>query len=64
MAGTWMNENEEEGVYAVADLPTTLPKMTRAWVNDAAATPTYRGTATGGGSILAPVWWNGSAWLY
>src|SRR5574337_1179278 len=44
--------------YTVATLPTGVQGMT-AYVTDAAATPTWGGTATGGGSTVAKVFYNG-----
>jgi hypothetical protein len=48
--------------YTVATLPTGKPAGTLAYVTDAIA-PTYLGTLTGGGSIITPVFYNGSAWV-
>jgi hypothetical protein len=52
--------------YTVATLPTATTALTgaRAYVTDAAATPAFLGTATGGGSIVAPVFCNGTGWVY
>ena len=47
--------------YTVATLPAgTVGDV--AYVTDATA-PTYLGTLTGGGSVVAPVFYNGSAWV-
>lgn len=47
--------------YTVATLPAGTIGMT-AYVTDATA-PTYLGTLTGGGSVVCPVFYNGSAWV-
>ena len=39
-------------------------KAKRGVVSDAAAAPTFWGVPTGGGSLTAPIWCNGSAWVY
>jgi len=49
------------GTFTVATLPT--PTTTAyATVTDATA-PTYLGTLTGGGSVVCPVFYNGTAWV-
>lgn len=58
------------GVYSVAGLPTCGATYVNhyATVSDASVTPTYWGTATGGGTISAPVFctYNGTTytWVY
>lgn len=47
--------------YTVATLPTGVQGMT-AYVTDATA-PTYLGTLTGGGAVVVPVFFDGSAWI-
>ena len=47
--------------YTVATLPTGVTGM-RAYVTDATA-PTYLGALTGGGAVVCPVFYNGSAWV-
>jgi hypothetical protein len=47
--------------YTVATLPTGTQGDT-AYVTDATA-PTYLGTLTGGGSVVCPVFYNGTAWV-
>lgn len=47
--------------YTVATLPTGVEGAT-AYVTDATA-PTYLGPLTGGGSVKAPVFFNGTAWV-
>jgi len=50
-------------VYTVATLPTTgVVTGSYATVSDATA-PTYLGTLTGGGSVVCPVFYNGTAWV-
>lgn len=49
-------------LYTVATLPTGQPTGTLATVSDALA-PTYLGTLTGGGSIVTPVFYNGTNWV-
>jgi hypothetical protein len=50
-------------VYTVATLPTgTLGA--RAAVSDATGSPAFLGTATGGGAVKAPVFHNGTTWVY
>ena len=52
-------------IYTVAQLPAASAalKAARTQVSDAMA-PTFMGAASGGGSTLAPVMCNGSAWIY
>jgi len=47
--------------YTVATLPTAT-QGDRAFVTDATA-PTYLGTLTGGGAVVCPVFYNGTAWV-
>lgn len=47
--------------YTVATLPTGTQGNT-AYVTDATA-PTYLGTLTGGGSVVCPVFYNGTSWV-
>jgi len=47
--------------YTVATLPTGVAGA-MAYVTDA-TTPTYLGTLTGGGAVVCPVFYNGSAWV-
>lgn len=47
--------------YTVATLPTGVTGM-HAYVTDATA-PTYLGALTGGGAVVCPVFYNGSAWV-
>lgn len=47
--------------YTVATLPAGTVGMT-AYVTDA-TTPTYLGAAVGGGAVVAPVFYNGAAWV-
>jgi hypothetical protein len=47
--------------YIVATLPTGFAGA-RAYVTDATA-PTYLGTLTGGGAVVCPVFYNGTAWV-
>jgi hypothetical protein len=47
--------------YTVATLPTGTQGDT-AYVTDATA-PTYLGTLTGGGAVVCPVFYNGTAWV-
>lgn len=47
--------------YTVATLPTGF-QGARAFVTDATL-PTYLGALTGGGSVVCPVFYNGSAWV-
>lgn len=49
------------GTYTVSTLPTPA-NPAFAIVTDATA-PTYLGTLTGGGSVVCPVFYNGSAWV-
>jgi len=48
--------------YIVATLPIGASLGDRAYVTDALA-PTYLGALTGGGAIVCPVFYNGSAWI-
>jgi len=47
--------------YTVATLPTGVTGATT-YVTDAIS-PTYLGTLTGGGSVVCPVFYNGTAWV-
>lgn len=47
--------------YTVSTLPAGVEGM-RAYVTDATA-PTFLGTLTGGGSVVSPVFYNGTAWV-
>jgi len=47
--------------YTVATLPTGF-QGARAYVTDALA-PTFLGTLTGGGAVVCPVFYNGTAWV-
>jgi len=47
--------------YTVATLPTGFAGA-RAYVTDATL-PTYLGTLTGGGAVVCPVFYNGTAWV-
>ena len=53
-------------VYTVATLPSTaatgMVTGATAYVTDATA-PTYLGTLTGGGAVVCPVFYNGTAWV-
>lgn len=53
-------------VYTVATLPSTaatgMVAGAMAYVTDATA-PTYLGTLTGGGAVVCPVFYNGTAWV-
>ena len=49
------------GGYTVATLPTGSSGM-RTYVTDATA-PTFLGALTGGGSVVSPVFYNGTAWV-
>lgn len=48
--------------YTVATLPTAGVTGRRAYVTDATA-PTFLGALTGGGTVVCPVFDNGSAWV-
>lgn len=48
--------------YTVATLPTAGTMGRRAFVTDASS-PTFLGTLTGGGSMVCPVFDNGTAWV-
>lgn len=48
--------------YTVATLPTAPSTGATAYVTDA-TTPTYLGALTGGGAVVCPVFYNGSAWV-
>lgn len=49
-------------IYLVANLPTPPQAGFYATVSDATS-PTYLGALTGGGSVVCPVYYNGSAWV-
>lgn len=48
--------------YTVATLPAAPASGTMAMVTDA-TTPTYLGALVGGGAVVTPVFYNGTAWL-
>ena len=48
--------------YTVATLPTAGTKGRRSWVNDALS-PTFGAAPTGGGTVVIPVFDNGTAWI-
>ena len=48
--------------YTVATLPTAGTKGRRSWVNDALA-PTFGTAPTGGGTVVIPVFDNGTIWI-
>ena len=48
--------------YTVATLPTAGTKGRRSWVNDALA-PTFGAAPTGGGTVVIPVFDNGTIWI-
>lgn len=52
------------GAYTVATLPTGQGSGTRAFVSDSAASPTFADTLTGGGSLVVPVYFDGTVWRY
>jgi hypothetical protein len=49
------------GGFTVATLPVGT-QGDKAFVTDATA-PTYLGTLTGGGAVVCPVFYNGTAWV-
>lgn len=54
------------GGYTVATLPSASAALqgARAFVTDAAASPAFLAAVTGGGTTIAPVFCNGTAWVY
>ena len=50
------------GAYTVATLPASPPTGSRATVTDAAS-PTFLGALTGGGTVVCPVTYNGTTWV-
>lgn len=61
IAGTYIFSTIPTTIYTVATLPIGVLNDI-ATVSDALA-PTYLGTLTGGGSVTAPVWHNGTTWV-
>lgn len=59
-AGQWVMPTLAS--YTVSTLPTAGTAGRMAFVTDA-DTPTYLGTLTGGGSVICPVFDNGTAWV-
>ena len=49
-------------IYTVATLPAAATKGDRAFVTDATA-PTFLGALVGGGTVLSPVFFDGTNWL-
>lgn len=54
------------GGYTVATLPAASSALqgARAFVTDSAASPAFLATVAGGGTTVAPVFCNGTAWVY
>lgn len=50
--------------YTVATLPVHPPRGTSAFVTDAVLSPVFLATATSGGGVVAPVFYNGSQWVF
>jgi hypothetical protein len=52
--------------YAIASLPTcnTAAKGSHAYVTNGQTTPTFLGTVSTTGAVVAPVFCNGTAWIY
>lgn len=61
IADTYTINTTPDTVYTVAMLPTAVLND-MAIVSDATA-PTYLGALTGGGTVVAPVWYNGTIWV-
>ncbi len=57
----WIAARTPSEPVAVADLPADPIDGQRAMVSDASA-PVFLATVAGGGLIVCPVFWNGSAW--
>jgi hypothetical protein len=53
----------QTGGYAFADLPTSPATGMRAYITDGAASPVYMANASGGGSTVTPVFYNGANWI-
>jgi hypothetical protein len=49
-------------IMTVAALPATAPTGTRYFVSDATS-PTFLAAPVGGGSVMAPVFFNGAGWV-
>ena len=49
-------------IMTVAELPATAPPATRYFVSDATS-PAFLAAPVGGGSVMAPVFFNGSEWV-
>ena len=50
--------------YTSGTLPTSPVAGMMGYLTDAAPTPAYLAPAVGGGSIVAPIFYNGSIWVY
>jgi hypothetical protein len=50
------------GGYTFATLPTPTQGM-RAFITDGAALPIFMANASGGGSTVTPVFYNGTNWI-
>lgn len=48
--------------YTVAQLPTNARRGDRAQVSDASG-PTFLAAPVGGGAVVAPIFYNGAAWI-
>jgi hypothetical protein len=48
--------------YIVSTLPVNVPRGTRCFVTDA-LTPVFLSVAVGGGSVVSPVFYNGTSWV-
>ena len=50
--------------YTIAGLPAAPPTGTKAYVTNGQAVPVFMGAVSVTGTVFAPVFYNGSAWLY
>lgn len=57
----WLRSRAQLEPVTVANLPLVATQGQRAIVTDANA-PTFLATVAGGGAVVCPVFWNGSAW--
>jgi hypothetical protein len=64
--GTTYTANVQTSGYAIASLPTcnSGSKGMQTFVTNGQTTPTYLGTVSTTGSVIAPVFCNGSNWVY
>ncbi len=62
LSDAFLSTIDTSNVYAFSNLPSTPSIGKRAFIDDA-DNPIFLSVAVGGGSIMSPVFWNGSNWI-